>query len=232
MSPRASFVFRRQRKTMSSHSSRSTRSRFSLVLALISILTIGLIPYRGRAGSPARSSVPAAKSFQTLEDSIHATERPGGFVLQEIDGAATCRDATPEEAVELNQRAPEEALHVITPIDGFHPQAAGLQITLRATAQLESFPDAKAAFLRAAATWQGIIQTPISIVIDVDFGPMRFGKPYPLNVLGSTDSQLAGGSTVYPNVRTALIPSAVNPQETSLYSSLPSASVPTDLGST
>src|SRR5262249_50258820 len=139
-------------------STRSSRSRLSLALALISVLTIGLIPYRGRAGSPARLFVPAAKSFQTLEDSIHATRRSRGFVLQEIDGAATCRDATPEEAAELNQRD-VETLHVITPIDGVHPQAAGLQITLRATAQLEGFPDAKAAFLRAAANWQGIVQT-------------------------------------------------------------------------
>src|SRR5262249_53242718 len=83
------------------------------------------------------------------------------------------------------------------------------------------------------ATWQGIVQTNISIVIDVDFGPNRFGKgAYPPNVLGSTDPQLAAGSTVYPGVRGALVTSAATSQETSLYSSLPSAVVPTDIGST
>jgi hypothetical protein len=211
----------------------SSRSSFSLALSLVAVIIIGLAPYKGSARSSASSSSPAGQDLLTAQPAIHAIGSSRGFVLEDVDGSAACRDATPEEAVMLNQRDPGETLHVITPARGVQTQATGLQITLRATLQLESFPNAKAAFLKAAATWQGIIQTNISIVIDVDFGPNRFGSgAYPPNVLGSTDPQLAAGSIAYPGVRAALLTSAANAQETSLYNSLPAAAVPTDIGST
>jgi hypothetical protein len=212
-------------------SSSSSRSRFSLALALVAVIVIGLAPYKGSAGSSVRSSAAAGQDLLSAQPAIHAIDSPRAFVLEEIGGAASCREATPDEALMVNQRSGREPLHVIT-TRRVDPQATGLQVTLRATQQLEGFPDAKAAYLRAAATWEGIIQTPISIVIDVDFGPTRFGTPFPPNVLGSTDPQIVSGSTVYPSLRSALINSAVNAQETSLYGSLPAATVPTDLGST
>ncbi len=70
---------------------------------------------------------------------------------------------------------------------------SGLKIVLRGTQQLEEFPQAKQAFLRAAATWERIIESPISIVLDVDFGPKNFDVPFPNDrIIGSTRSQIVG----------------------------------------
>src|SRR5262249_51440728 len=94
---------------------------------------------------------------------------------------------------------------------------------------------AKAGFLNAAAKWQERLQakTPITIVLDVDFGPTRFGTPFGSNVLGATATQSLISSTGYSDIRAALISRADSPAETALYSSLPPAAtgVPTDLTS-
>jgi hypothetical protein len=97
---------------------------------------------------------------------------------------------------------------------------------------LEGYPAAKAAFINAAVTWESLIQTPITVIIDVDFGPTRFGVPFPAGVLGSTDSQDIGSNTAYPDVRSQLIESAPSTEAASLFNLLPPARVPTDLGST
>jgi hypothetical protein len=108
-----------------------------------------------------------------------------------------------------------------------------LQIILRGTPQLENFPEAKSAFLRAAETWENLIQTPITVIIDVDFGTTRFGTPYPSpNILGSTLSQFIGGSSVYPEVRSRLIARATSQRESEVYNGLPQSTVRTDTGTT
>src|SRR5262249_22294300 len=105
--------------------------------------------------------------------------------------------------------------------------------TLRATPQLESFPQAKAAFLVAAARWESLISTPISIVIDVDFGPNFFGNPYPAGVIGATSTQALLGSGIYNPVRSSLIFGASNSREALLYPLFPAgSSIGTDIGQT
>ena len=47
-------------------------------------------------------------------------------------------------------------------------------------------PTAKAAFTAAAAKWEALIQNPITVVIDVDFGTTHFGEPF-----GSTQTYSA-----------------------------------------
>lgn len=85
---------------------------------------------------------------------------------------------------------PTQALHVITPTDPQEMQS-GLRIILRATEQLERFPQAREGFIRAAQIWENVIASPITVVIDVDFGRTFFGMPYPdPNILGATLSQL------------------------------------------
>jgi hypothetical protein len=153
----------------------------------------------------------------------------GAFVRYELNGKAVCRSATPQEVVEMKERSPEVRLRTISPI---RPNQTGLKIMLRGTQQLEGFPDAKAAFLRAAATWEALIQTPITIVLDVDFGPTRFGRPYGALVLGSTDTQDLGADGIYTDIRGALVAGASSDQERTLYNSLPTGSVLTDVGST
>lgn len=65
------------------------------------------------------------------------------------------------------------------------------KIILRATDQLLAQPEALLSFRRAAAQWERIIQSDVTTVIDVDYGPTRFGTPYPsANTLGSTGSAL------------------------------------------
>ena len=153
-----------------------------------------------------------------------------GFVLYADGDQSVCRNATPQEARALLQHAPDHPLHFIT-TTGITPQAqGGLTILLRGTQQLENFPAAKAAFIKAAANWQAVIQNPITLVIDVDFGPTRFGQPYPSGVIGSTDPQEIGTATNYTNVRTALLAGAANQPKAAIYNALPSGSVPTDLG--
>jgi len=57
-------------------------------------------------------------------------------------------------------------------------QQAGARIVLRGTSQLQIFPAARDAFKRAAARWESVIQSQITVIVDVDFGPFVFGKPF------------------------------------------------------
>src|SRR5262249_36560116 len=105
------------------------------------------------------------------------------------------------------------------------------KIVLMGTPQLDGFPQAKAAFVRAAANWEAIIGTPITIVINVDFGPTRFGTPFPQGVIGSTSSQTILNTSLYPSIRDKLNMFASGPQHSSIDAMLPQGSVPPDLGS-
>ena len=170
-----------------------------------------------------------------LSDQLFASPYASGFVI-ESDGAQTvCRNATAEEARAMRERDSQQQLSQINHEDSADFTQAqaqdGMKIVLRGTSQLEQFPAAKAAFIRAAQRWEAVIQSPITVIIDVDYGPARFGETFPPNVIGSTDSQDIGGN-VYPAVRTALISRASNAQEASLYNALPQGQLPTDIGAT
>lgn len=162
--------------------------------------------------------------------SYAATPEYDGFIVYQTEQGARCRHATPEEALSLSRAEDRKGMRILNPhqVHGL----GGLSIVLRGTPQLDAFEDAKDGFLLAAALWGSLIQTPITIVIDVDFGPTRFGQPFGQGVLGSTNTQLLIGNNLYPNVRTALIERPSNPTETALYQALPNGSVPTDIGST
>jgi hypothetical protein len=156
------------------------------------------------------------------------------FVYYEENGEALCRPATAEEAREMAARGESLPLRILTP-EGLSRQAEGnLNITFRGTAQLDSFPQAKEGFMRAAETWKSRIETtaPVTLIIDVDFGPTRFGQSFPQGVLGSTNSQSLRNTNGYAALRNALIQKASSGSETALYSALPQASVPTDIGET
>jgi hypothetical protein len=174
---------------------------------------------------------PLISSQQSDSPLLPTDSEPGGFVIYEEDGHSVCRPATPEEAQALNERDPALALHVITPeLLAEEQQQTGLKIILRGTAQLESFPEAKAAFVKAAAIWESLIRNPITIVLDVDFGPTRFGQSFGGSTLASTTfTQFSFG---YSATRSRLIARASNPNETTLYNALPTGTVPTDIGET
>jgi hypothetical protein len=203
-------------------------SQILMVLLCLSLAPVGANP-------ASRLSPQSYMPVTQHKEPLSAEPASGEYVLQQVDGSVLCRDATLQESATLNARDQSISLQVISPdrSNAIDPADAGLQIILRGTPQLENFPQAKSAFLRAAQTWENIIQSPITVIIDVDFGTTRFGTPYPSpNILGSTNSQFVGGSSVYPEVRRRLIEQASGPRESELYNALPEASVRSDIGAT
>src|SRR5712691_6760638 len=207
-----------------------------LSLSLFMLSLVSLLPRLGnagltQAGEPARSN--AQVSQRTLPSPVSGSH---AFVSYKTNGTVGCRVASEEEASSLKSRA-GESLHIISS-DGrsrtqsLSTESTGLQIVLRATSQLEDYPAAKAAFLNAAAAWESLISTPITVLIDVDFGPTWFGQRYGANVLGQTDSQVLGDSSIYDEVRASLIGLAPNSERSQIYNQLPPSAVPTDIGST
>ncbi len=93
------------------------------------------------------------------------------------NGQLVCRDATPEERQTLDRSTTAVPLHVISPLKALSARAAGLTLTLRATEQLEANPEAKAAFLKAADIWMSKISTPVTVIIDVDYGTTALRHP-------------------------------------------------------
>src|ERR1044071_544320 len=183
-------------------------------------------------------------SAQQQEGAIPgSTKRSVDHFINYVDanGELVCRAATLAEQRELNKiNTANLGMHVIAPNrrasdsktrsdDAANINVEPQKIILRATQQLESFPEARAAFLRAAMIWEAKIQSPVKIYIDVDFGPTRFGQAWPSsNPLGSTSSP--AGEYVYQNVRQSLIAGASRAEETALYNSLPATSLPTNNG--
>ena len=171
--------------------------------------------------------------------SSNEAPQQNGFVTVNEGDKSVCRDMTPVE-VESIKRDPQQVreMRVISQdernevLGRYQNEAAteatGLKIVLRSTAQLDGFPQAKAAFIRAAAAWEAQIKNPITIVIDVDYGTTRFGQTYPTGVLGSTSTPSYRVS--YSTIRGKLISGATNADETNLYSSLPLSSINTDIG--
>jgi hypothetical protein len=98
---------------------------------------------------------------------------------------------------------------------------SGLDIILRGTAQLNENPEAVAAFAAAAARWEERLMNPVTVTIDVDYGPTRFGEPWSsANVLGSTSSAIFNlNSTTWRTYANALI--AQNPQYSFIYNNIP-----------
>jgi hypothetical protein len=153
------------------------------------------------------------------------------FVYEVQDGAIECRPALPDEAQAMNTIDHSATLHVIS--DLYQPQAAGaMNIILRGTTQLDGFPQARDAFLRAAESWKARVEAPITVVIDVDFGPTRFGQTFPQGVLGSTSTQSLFTASGYPSVRSGLVSRTSGFSESTVINALPQSQVPTDIGNT
>lgn len=126
-------------------------------------------------------------------------------VYRDADGRFACRAANKLERDRINQRpggGPAQLIYEGAPRNGkTRPlkstsgstvsllPSAGLRIVLHGTTQLNSNQQAKDAFIVAANRWEAVIATPITIVIDVDYGPTFFGQPYDdPDILGATAS--------------------------------------------
>lgn len=200
----------------------------------LSLLLASLISILPNAGAASRAGN-ATQSIAQSRTRPLPVERSHAFINYRIEGAVSCREATAEEAGALKRRGAAPVHEISELRSGERTLAAestGLHIVLRGTDQLENYPTAKAAFLKAAAEWESLIATPITVVIDVDFGPTWFGERYEANVLGQTDSQDLGESSIYGEVRSALGGLASGDYRAGLYGQLPQFMVPTDIGST
>jgi hypothetical protein len=174
------------------------------------------------------SSPAAGPTKQSAASKVAA----GAYVIEQVGGHTACRHATEAEATQMLRRSHIQPVRPILPIRTARAQS-GLKIVLRGTDQLEEFPAAKQAFIDAAAVWEAIIATPITVVVDVDFGPTRFGIPFASpTILGATNTQDIDLQGVYPQVRAALIETASSDEESALYNALPADAIPTDIGAT
>lgn len=207
-----------------------TIARFALLLALVA--AISALPFYVFAQA---DTAPAkTRNYVAYND--------GGayIVYQDANGETICRDASINETRSLRSVQNTSGLRqinhltdktLLSPEVNTTQGANGLTIILRATAQLEAQPDAKAAFIAAAAKWEALIKDPITIIIDVDYGTTFFGTPFSgPTVLGATATQLLYVANNYPDIRTRLNSHATGASEQALAAALPTTSVPTDIG--
>ncbi|MCX6136159.1 MAG: NF038122 family metalloprotease [Ignavibacteriales bacterium] len=177
-------------------------------------------------------------SISAIVQAQTAGENPAridGYVqfIRTVDarGRVTCtqhmRDEAQMEKLMLNVE--KSRLHIIEETIGSQNGSrmrkgavGGFDIILRATAQLDSFPEAKQAFINAAARWEAILMNPVTVTIDVDFGPTRFGTPFSSSsVIGSTTSAIVTVSVPINQFAESL--AVRNPVYADLYRSLPNA---------
>ncbi|WP_412069544.1 NF038122 family metalloprotease [Rubrivirga sp. IMCC43871] len=150
-------------------------------------------------------------------------DHPGGIHVVTLGpNGAECDTATElSVARELSVAGPSKVRLTTIP-SSKAAGASGFRIILRATDQLLANPLALLAFRRSAARWEQIIQTDVTTVIDVDYGPLRFGTPYPSpNILGSTSSAIRGTSVTPEGLRDKLIARATDPGLIDLYNAIP-----------
>ena len=209
-----------------------TELRVALIFALVALLSC--LPFYVLAQNEVPVKLTKAHTFAEFTDG-------GAFlVYQGANGDTVCRDATKDETRALRAGASDYGLHQINHLKDEKSAAAGantvesttgLTIVLRGTQQLEANPEAKAAFIAAAAKWETLIKDPITIIIDVDFGTTFFGKPFndPL-ILGATSTQQLFFNGNYTDVRGRLVNHVTSTQESALYAALPASSIPTDIG--
>ena len=197
-------------------------------------LSASLVAVLGAASAVAAPPQSGIQAHVETVPELHRHAGPAGkYTLVETPRGLDCRAATLEEAAAMEQpRGASGELRIIKDAPASKTAGTGLTIVLRATPQLDGFPAAKNAFIAAAETWESIITSDITIVLDVDFGPKRFGQNYESGVIGSTDAQDIGSDDLYGTVRSRLISRTSDADERALYSMLPSgSSLPTDVGS-
>jgi len=157
------------------------------------------------------------------------------LLYQAQNGDIVCRQPNASERSELEKATPKnlrQINHLEAKSENVMAESDNavqhLTIILRATANLDANAPAKAAFMRAATNWENLVNSPVTIYIDADFGPNNFGQAWPTGVLGSTSSPSVSQS--YSLVRSNLIAGASSPGNLAIYNALPAtATVPIDV---
>ncbi|HEU4871050.1 MAG TPA: hypothetical protein VFT08_09395, partial [Pyrinomonadaceae bacterium] len=181
-------------------------------------------------------------SFLGLNASVYASTSSAStgiewdhfMIYKAEDGDTTCREASIAERRELELINPKNLRQVNHTEDNLRLASADsaedhLTIILLATANLDSNAEAKAAFTRAAAAWEAVITSPVTIYLEADFGPDNFGSAWGSGTLGATSSPSLGGIG-YSTVRQNLINGANTAAKQLVYQSLPANAVPIDAG--
>lgn len=182
------------------------------------------------------ANVPRSGGSESAEshhkDSAHFT------VFRNAAGEMVCRTATAEEVRQRQSDTDRSGLRQLNHLElkeaGINKSeqaGTGLTIILRGTQQLQQNPTAQQAFVRAAANWEAVIMSPVTIYMDVDYGDTLFGQPWPPGVLGATSAPRRGHP--YQSVRANIIAEADgegNATKQAIFNALPSTTVPSDLG--
>ncbi len=213
-----------------------TRRRAFVLFSLIGLLALLIsYPLQQPQAQTQEQATPKAKAprgaFKRFDNY--------GFITVLTPMGSECRPISESEARTLPLSARGAELHDLSDRNLRSTRQGNLTIQLEGTPQLEMFPLAKAAFQRAAAKWQNVLRTPITIKLAVDFGTTRFGTPYPnANIIGSTDPVFLGFEELptFPNpyrfIRDALVDFTNNPQQAAFINALPTAGLPTDVTTT
>ena len=222
--------FNPQHRTIS-HRDFFKRFRGALAIGLAALLF--LAPLGFRVSAQQQQSGTSSKVQQANQFTIY----------QDASGNVVCREATLLEREQAGNVDTESlGLRQINHLEYQKGDRAtktapgenagtGLTIILRATTQLQGNQAAVDAFNRAAQNWESIIQSPVTIYIDVDYGSTNFGRAWGSGVLGSTSAP----SNAYPyqSVRTNLVAEASdegNTTKQAISNALPQTTVPSDLG--
>ncbi len=191
-----------------------------------------LVPVLGAAS--ATRAQERASDTGVVEEVPVPFEYNRGHIFVVENGVRVCREADHVETQAMKRRAPGVELKVINSESISKVRrgtASGFTIILRGTSQLDGFPSAKNALIRAAETWMALIRTPATVYIDVDFGPTRFGDPYPGGVLGSTDSNFPDTASSWSSIRPRLLTKSNSQAETDLLNLMPpTTGIPTTEG--
>ena len=210
---------------------RRSLSVFGLVLLLAGSSLFSNIPLSSPfTHANTQSASPIAQSVQADDlgnlDATSLIDR--GFVLYgDGNGVAGCRETSPSETMLMKRGQEAQKFHVLNRPEASRQQT-GLRIILRGTDQLEENQQAKQAFFNAAARWEAVIQTPITMVLDVDYGPTRFGVPFGSGVIGSTFT--SDTTVIYSELRKRLIAGAIGTTDEAIYRALPEDALPTEIG--
>jgi hypothetical protein len=207
--------------------------RFVVSLSLCWVLFLSPISLKGRSGTLFGPTPNEPERTGRLENS--PDEDVDSFIIENVDGLSTCREATREE-VSLTLPRPDDrgvpVENLLAHRKSSEDISTGLTINFVALSQLQTDPNMAtvvAAFQRAAAVWTARIKSPVTISINIDYGlNSPSGGAFGSNVLGSTSSRRA--TVDYQGAKTNLLAGSSSAAETALYNLLPNFFVPTDNG--
>ena len=183
---------------------------------------------------------PQAQSNTALSHQLAASsadEAADGFVTYQTNTGTAVRQIAEVTARRMQAEQKKAQLHAISAGD-FAASAErtvrqGFQLYLYGTSQLDNFPEAKAAFQRAAARWQALLRSNANVEVNIDFGPKLFGSdfdtPDTLAVTLVRSAVLSNAGVALP---TLLADNAANEQQEAIFNSLPKDFVETDFGRT